>query len=346
MVKFKAICRDENDYKRRTNTEIEKVFRNPNPSLHPFQKAKEYMRALNAVKLERVFAKPFLFSLNEHTDGVKCMGKNYKNLSEVASGSFDGQVILWNTSQKKPIFNINSSHNFVKGVCFSNTGDEFFTCGDDNSINLWNKANLYAQRERMLNSDNNIGVEQQGAMSYKSTSVYQIDSFLENIDHSFSDRLFATSGGVVAVWNYERHTPLQTFKNVADGFIKVKFNHVENHIILATGYDRSINLYDLRTNNPLKSVSMRNKSSAACWNPQEPFNFTVGNEDSNLYTYDMRKLDAVKMIHKDHILAVLDIDYSPTGKEFVTGSYDKTVRIFKTNEGRSREVYHTQRMQK
>ena len=38
MVKFKAICRDENDYKRKTNSEIEKVFRNPKPSLHPFQK--------------------------------------------------------------------------------------------------------------------------------------------------------------------------------------------------------------------------------------------------------------------------------------------------------------------
>jgi asparagine synthetase B (glutamine-hydrolysing) len=35
MVKFKAICRDQNDYKRRTNTEIEKVYRNPNPNLFP-----------------------------------------------------------------------------------------------------------------------------------------------------------------------------------------------------------------------------------------------------------------------------------------------------------------------
>ena len=42
----------------------------------------------------------------------------------------------------------------------------------------------------------------------------------------------------------------------------------------------------------------------------------------------------------------MDLDYSPTGKEFVTGSYDKTLRIFKTTEGSSREVYHTQRMQK
>ena len=59
----------------------------------------------------------------------------------------------------------------------------------------------------------------------------------------------------------------------------------------------------------------------------------------------MRKLDQAKMIHKDHISAVLDIDFAPTGKEFVTGSFDKTIRIFPFNGGRSREVYHTKRMQ-
>jgi WD repeat and SOF domain-containing protein 1 len=60
----------------------------------------------------------------------------------------------------------------------------------------------------------------------------------------------------------------------------------------------------------------------------------------------MRNLDKIRMIHKDHILAVLDIDYSPTGKEFVTGSFDKTVRIFSNSEGNSRECYHDKRMQK
>jgi len=51
-------------------------------------------------------------------------------------------------------------------------------------------------------------------------------------------------------------------------------------------------------------------------------------------------------VHKDHVGAVLAVDFSPTGREFVTGSYDCTVRIFPFNGGRSREVYHTKRMQK
>jgi WD repeat and SOF domain-containing protein 1 len=42
----------------------------------------------------------------------------------------------------------------------------------------------------------------------------------------------------------------------------------------------------------------------------------------------------------------MDVAYSPTGREFVTGSYDRTVRIFRVNQGKSREVYHTKRMQR
>lgn len=56
-------------------------------------------------------------------------------------------------------------------------------------------------------------------------------------------------------------------------------------------------------------------------------------------------MNAAKTIHKDHIGAVMDLEYSPTGREFVTGSFDKTVRIFPYDEGRSREVYHSKRMQ-
>jgi WD repeat and SOF domain-containing protein 1 len=44
--------------------------------------------------------------------------------------------------------------------------------------------------------------------------------------------------------------------------------------------------------------------------------------------------------------AVMDIAYSPTGREFATASYDRTIRIFKSDAGKSREVYHTKRMQR
>lgn len=60
----------------------------------------------------------------------------------------------------------------------------------------------------------------------------------------------------------------------------------------------------------------------------------------------MRKLKTPVNVHMDHVDAVTDVDYSPTGKEFVSGSYDKSIRIFEVNKGHSREIYHTKRMQR
>ena len=283
------------------------------------------------------------------TDCIKVMAKNHKSLGEFASGGFDGQVIIWDLPTRRPIFNIKTPHNMIKGLTYSNNGEDIISCGDDNMIYFYNKVNLFSQKTAFQTLHSTSILENSPDVfprEYRSITSYDANGFIESIDHSFNEKIFATSGENISIWNYERNTPLHKFKSCPDGYLRVKFNYVENNIILGTGYDRTITLFDLRTKNPLKQVTLRNKSACACWNPQEPFNFTVGNEDSNCYTFDMRNLDKIRMIHKDHILAVLDIDYSPTGKEFVTGSFDKTIRIFNNSEGYSRECYHDKRMQK
>jgi len=45
-------------------------------------------------------------------------------------------------------------------------------------------------------------------------------------------------------------------------------------------------------------------------------------------------------------MAVLDVSYNPNGQEFVSASYDQTIRLFNVDQARSRDVYHTKRMQR
>ena len=52
-MKIKAINRSETDYTPDRNTDLRKVHKNIDPALHPFERAVEYTRALNAVKLDR-----------------------------------------------------------------------------------------------------------------------------------------------------------------------------------------------------------------------------------------------------------------------------------------------------
>ena len=62
-MKIKTINRSEEDFTRERAQDLQKVHRNYDPNIHQFQKAHEYTRALNAAKLDRVFARPFLCQL-------------------------------------------------------------------------------------------------------------------------------------------------------------------------------------------------------------------------------------------------------------------------------------------
>ena len=49
---------------------------------------------------------------------------------------------------------------------------------------------------------------------------------------------------------------------------------------------------------------------------------------------------------KGHVAAVMSVEFSPTGEELVTGSYDRSVRLWERQKGHARDVYHTKRMQR
>lgn len=89
---------------------------------------------------------------------------------------------------------------------------------------------------------------------------------------------------------------------------------------------------------------MRNNSLA--WSPTFPTSILLASEDHNLYTFDIRKLDTPSQIYKAHVAAVISCDWSPTGTEFVSGGWDRTVRIWQEGRGTAPEVYHTKRMQR
>ena len=78
----------------------------------------------------------------------------------------------------------------------------------------------------------------------------------------------------------------------------------------------------------------------------EPFNIAAASEDHNIYLFDTRNMKRALNVLRDHVNAVMDVDFSPTGQELVSASYDRTIRLWRRNEGHSRDVYHTKRMQR
>jgi WD repeat and SOF domain-containing protein 1 len=305
------------------------VPRNYDATLHPLQAPREYVRALNAVKLERVFAKPFLGSLDGHRDGISVLCKHPQRLSVMLSAACDGEIRLWELPKRKCLKTISAHDGYVRGLCFNQSGEYFFSCGDDMTIKQW--------RCSASEDDETVEVLMNTILG---------KTVFHSIDHHWSTNMFATCGQQVDIWDEERSEPVRSFSWGLDSLNSIKFNPIETHLLGATASDRNVLLYDTRGSAPLRKVTLQNRSNAIAWNPMEAYTFTVANEDYNLYTFDLRNLSRAACVHMDHVLSVLDVDYSPTGREFVSGSYDKTVRIFPVNRGHSREVYHTKRMQR
>ncbi|SCV99583.1 LAFE_0A06392g1_1 [Lachancea fermentati] len=342
-MKIKTISRSADDYVPVKSTQESQLPRNLDPALHPFERAREYTKALNATKLERMFAKPFVGQLGYgHRDGVYVIAKNYHVLNKLATASADGIIKYWNMSTREEICSYKAHYGLVTGLCVSpqhlskHSKDNYMlSCGDDRTVKLWS-----------ANTDDFSGNENDKLDSGKGLlKTFHGEYAFQGLDHHREKSNFVTGGAEIQLWDTSRTKPLTNLSWGADNVTSVKFNQNETDILASTGSDNSIVLYDLRTNSPTQKFVQRMRTNAICWNPMEAYNFAVANEDHNAYYYDMRNLSRALHVYKDHVSAVMDVDFSPTGEEIVTGSYDKTIRIFNVKHGHSREIYHTKRMQ-
>lgn len=326
-MKFKTLSRSTDDYVPVSNTESARQPRNLNPEIHPFERAREYTRALNATKLDRMFAAPFIGQLGQgHTDGVYALAKSLNNLSAMASGSGDGVVKVWDLGSQDESWSVNAHDGIVRGLSYT-PNSQLLSCSSDGTVKLWQP---YASGEDSLKQ------------TYQSVA----GGGLMSIDHHRDENQFVTAGTKLELWDTMRSKPISSFSWGADNLSSVKFNHTETSICASTGNDRSIIIYDLRTSSPIQKMVTALNNNSLAWNPMEAYIFAAANEDHNVYSYDMRNMGRALNVYKDHVAAVLDVDYSPTGQELVTGSYDRTIRIFNSNEGHSRDLYHTKRMQR
>ncbi|KAJ1641465.1 WD40-repeat-containing domain protein [Pavlovales sp. CCMP2436] len=221
-MKVKTLSRKAEDFTRERPTDLQPVTRSTKPLLYPFEKAREYVRAVNAVKLDKHFAKPFVGNLEGHCDGA------------------------------------------------------VLSCGDDKVVKLWTLRESQAARA-----------------TYLSTHT------LTDIDMHWDGELFATAGTEMQIWDVSRAKPTNSYTWGSGSFTRVRFN----------------------------PVTMQTRANACTWNPMEAFNFVLASEDHNLYTFDMRKPERALLVHEDHVVPVLDVDFAPTGTEFASGSYDRSIRV-------------------
>lgn len=212
------------------------------------------------MKLDKVFAKPFIGSLDGHRDGISCMAKHPKHLSFLISGAFDGEIRIWDLAQKICIRDFVAHSGIIRGVTYNSVGSHFITLGDDKTIKTW-KANLSeADEEEPVN-----------------TVISK--TVLTGISRQTKEAVFATCGEVCQIWEESRNEPVKSFEWGVDSLHDIAFNPIEPNLLASCASDRSIILYDIRDSGPLRKVVMKLRTNKLCWNPMEAYIFTGANED-------------------------------------------------------------------
>ena len=327
-MKIKAISRSLSEHQP-PGSSAAKQPRNLDSALHPFERAREYQRALSAVKLERMHAAPFVAQLGRgHVDGVYSIAKDPNSLEHFASGSGDGVVKCWNLTSREEIWHTTAHDNIVKGMEWTRDR-KLLTCAADRTVKLFDPYNAPSATGPI--------------------SSWLGSGAFTSLSHHRSRNAFAAASSVISIYDLERHTAapdVLKWPTSTDTITNVAFNQVETSLLASCSNDRSLVIYDLRTSTPVSKTIFKFAPNHIAWSPMEAFNLATASEDHNIYLFDMRKFDRALNVLKDHVAAVMDVEFSPTGEELVSASWDRTVRLWKRDSGHCRDVYHTKRMQR
>jgi WD40 repeat protein len=124
---------------------------------HPFSRAREFQRAHNATKLQKLFAKPLLAALQGHSDGISVLSKCPRMLSRMISGAYDGEIRVWDLSQRSTLISLYDHKDAIKGVSFSPDGLRFLSSAADKSIHLYDFKSMFEGDQQHLLGDFRLG---------------------------------------------------------------------------------------------------------------------------------------------------------------------------------------------
>lgn len=215
-MKVKTINRSQRECTRERKGDFPKMHRNRDPALHPFEAAREYTRAVNAVKMNRMFARPFIAAFG-HGDGVSSIAKNPKRVNCILTGAHDGIISLWDVPGRRAMRRLLGHKGAITGISVTQDGEGCISCSSDCTVKLWKVPIAPFEGGPIVEDDSPI-LEFQGSHGYK------------GCDHHWERNTFATCGIGVSVWSHDRMLPTQTFELGPDSVTSVRFNPVRKTI--------------------------------------------------------------------------------------------------------------------
>ncbi|GIQ89341.1 hypothetical protein KIPB_011780, partial [Kipferlia bialata] len=290
--------------------------------------------------MERLFAKPFICAMDDHRDGVYTLCNHPTKLSTFLSASIDGEVKVWDIAQQKCVSSVQAHDSWIAGLtCLNSDPSRFISVARDGQAKMWRLPNMHDEKT-------------QGGLSVPHLlNTYETGDSLFGVSAHAKANTFAASNSRVLLFDVTRSEPVAEMSYGSDamynsGWGALSFNPAETSMLAAAGREKGMVMFDTRVAESTARLTLTTKVNNLSWNPHRPMEIALACDGGEVMQFDARKLDTALRVQHGHVLAVMDVQWAPTGRELCTAGYDSTIRIFGGKSGKSRDTYHTKRMQR
>ncbi len=321
----------------------------------------------NTIKLWDVENQVLLQTINSHEAAVISVDFSPDG-KYIVSGSYDKTVKLWDVDNKKLVYSFNEYKGAIKSVSFSPDGQYIISGSNDKKLKLWHVEDqvllhTYDAHESEVNS---VGFSPDSkyivsGSDDKKMKLWDADNkvFLHTFKGHKSrvnsvaispDGQYIVSGSrdkTVKLWDVEDRVLLHTFDGHGH---TLSVNSVaispDGQYIVSGSRDKTVKLWDVEDRVLLHTFDgHKSEVNSVAFSPDGQY-IVSGSLDKTVKLWDVKNQVLLHtfngheeaIIFNGHEEAIISVDFSPDGQYIVSGSLDKTVKLW---DVKNKVILHT-----
>ena len=273
-------------------------------------------------------------TLRGHTGSVTSVAYS-PNGNRIASGSYDKTVKIWDAQTGKFKITISAHKGLVYSIAFSPDGNSIVSGSSDGTLKIWNAL---TGREKLTLKGHSGSVR---SVAFSSDGNRIVSGGID---------------GTVKLWDAGTGKEKTTFKGHSGGVFSVAFCNDGNSIV-SGGDDKYLRIWDVRTGKlEITETAHYKRVYSASFSP-DGNRIVSGSGDATIKLWDfgtevkletpmtngvasratpkqVTKRGEFPLVLKGHASTVRAVGFSPTGKTVVSGSDDKSVKLWDAQTGR------------
>ncbi|KAF7503289.1 hypothetical protein GJ744_004011 [Endocarpon pusillum] len=253
---------------------------------------------------------PCVQTLKGHGDLVRSVAFS-PNGQQLASGSNDNTIRLWDASTGKCLQTLEGHRDLVRSVAFSPNGQQLASGSNDDTIRLWDASTGKCLQTLKGHGD-------------KVTSVV----FSPNGQQLTSGSIDST----VRLWDASTGKCLQALKGHRDQVYSVAFSP-DGQQLASGSKDCTIRLWDASIGKYQQTLKgHRDRVCSVIFSPDGQ-QLASGSEDYTIRLWDASTGKCLQTL-KGHKRQVNSVAFSPDGQQLASGSNDYTIRLWDASTGK------------